>query len=144
MPDSGIAMTQDRTLLEDFLAALRDEQSALLERDVDRLGALVERKLACARRLEAEASPGLGDALRDTQARLRRGDAPAGEGAGALYALVREAAELNRVNGVLIDQQLGQVRLSLARIEPATGQRSLYGSDGQGRFGTPGRSFGAA
>ena len=133
----------DRTLLDAFVVALRTEREALLDQRTDDLANLADRKLACAQALEQHASPALAGMLRDTHARARRGEAPLEENAGVVYQLVREAAELNRVNGSLIAQQLGRIRLSLSRIEPVSAARQLYGRDGQGRFSGMGRSFGA-
>ncbi|MDE3012413.1 MAG: flagellar export chaperone FlgN, partial [Pseudomonadota bacterium] len=114
------------------------------ENRTDDLAVLADRKLACAQRLEQSASPAFAALLRDAQQRSRMGLAPAGADQGQLWLLLREAAELNRTNGVLIDQHLKQVRLSLARIEPVSPTRQLYGRDGQGNAGTRGRSFGSA
>lgn len=144
VPERLDGTISERGLLEEFLAALRAEQQALTERRTDDLALLADRKLACAQRLEQSASPAFASMLRDAQQRSRSGLAPASADQGELWQLLREAAELNRTNGVLIDQHLKQVRLSLARIEPVSPTRQLYGRDGQGNAAARGRSFGSA
>lgn len=143
VPEALSATAAERSLLEEFLAALRAEHEALSERRTDDLSALADRKLACAQRLEQSASPAFRAMLRDTQQRTRRGEAAASTPDGQLWLLLREAAELNRTNGILIDQHLKQVRLSLAHIDPVSPTRQLYGRDGQGSGKSPGRSFGS-
>jgi flagellar biosynthesis/type III secretory pathway chaperone len=134
----------DLALLEAFAAALQAEHDALVANRTDDLAVLADHKLDCAQRLEREATPAFAAALRETQARLQRGAAPASADDGALHQRLRQAAELNRLNGRLIDQHLNRVRLSLARIEPVSPTRQLYGRDGQGQGSPLGRSFGAA
>ena len=134
----------DRQLLEEFLLALREEQAALTAGNTEALRPLADRKIAIARKIESQTSSELAPALRDTEYRMRRGEPAANAECAALHRMTREANELNRVNGVLIDQQLGQIRLSLSRIDPVSPTRQLYGRDGQGQGNGRGRSFGAA
>lgn len=137
------ATAAERTLLDEFLGALRAERDALSERRTDDLAALADRKLACAQRLEQAASPAFRSMLKATQQRARRGEPAASPQDGEIWQGLREAAELNRTNGILIDQHLKQVRLSLAHIDPVSPTRQLYGRDGQGSSHARGRSFGS-
>ena len=138
------SLHSDRQLLEEFLLALREEQAALTAGNTEALRPLADRKIAIARKIESQTSSELAPALRDTEYRMRRGEPAANAECAALHRMTREANELNRVNGVLIDQQLGQIRLSLSRIDPVSPTRQLYGRDGQGQGNGRGRSFGAA
>ena len=140
---SASAWSADRLLVEEFLSALRAEHDALVAGETDALEGLADRKLACAGRLEREASPGFSAMLRATQAQLRRGEKAAQPEDAELHRLVQQANELNRLNGVLIGQHLGLIRLSLARLDPVSPTRQIYGRDGQGHSNHAGRSFGA-
>ena len=123
---------------------LRAEAEALAARDTERLDLLSGRKREFARRLESQASPALIAGLRATRQRLRNGEPPADSESVHLYALIDEAARLNRSNGAVIAQQLAHVRLSMSRLLPQGTRAGLYGRDGQGRPGGLRRSFGLA
>lgn len=134
----------EHQLLEEFIAALEAEHAALVERRTEDLPELAARKADCGRRLERTAKPEFRKAMQAAQQRRRAGLPAAYPLHTELYEMLRRAAELNRINGALIQQNLSQVRLSLARIEPRHPARQLYGRDGQGRRSLVGRSFGSA
>lgn len=142
VPEALSTRSGERALLQDFIEALRSEHDALVAGRVDDVAELAGRKLDCARRLEDGARPEFLALLRDARQRSRHGMPAANAESTELFGLVRQAAELNRINGALIDQHLKQVRLSLSRIDPVSPTRQLYGRDGQGGSGLRGRSFG--
>ena len=137
-------LAADAARLQAFTAALEAEQQALIDGRTDDLAALSDRKLTCAQDFERSASAAFTALLKDTSQRLQRGLPASSDEALHLHQQVQKAQELNQINGTLIAQHLGQIRLRPSRIEPVNPMRQIYGRDGLGNGSRPGRSFGAA
>lgn len=114
MPAGDDAMLAgiDDSLLERFGTALDAERAALMSGD--------EEQLSRAEREKAS--------LIDTLVTFDRTRAPIA-GADALPRL-RELADKNRLNGLLIAERLGEVQRRRQFFEHAAGRGSVYGRDG--------------
>ncbi len=124
-----------------FLALLRSEQQALVDGDMEALGAVVQKKdeslagllnyaqqrkamfaaLAGGREPQPSENPDFGpgpqgDLLRREWSRV--------------VALSAEAAEVNRVNGTLINQRRQKCDEALAILTASASRQNVYGPDG--------------
>jgi flagella synthesis protein FlgN len=147
-PAAGIASECHAT--RDFIDLLQREQRALQQADVSALFALTNEKTHRMQQLAR-----MNDARNRWLATLdhtgdRSGlehilsDYPAATGVwNDLLQLAEIAVQLNKINGVLIDQRLRYNQQALAVLQAATRQNSgLYGSDGQPRPFSKGRQLG--
>jgi flagella synthesis protein FlgN len=146
-PIAGILANEFATL-RDFVALLKEEQTALVEGKIDALTALTERKSAlatrlndCARRREAALAglglvagrPGMEDWL-DAAAT----DAATRGNWQQLLPLAAEARTLNELNGKLIGTRLQHNQQALAALMGATERAMTYGPDGHTQTKGPG------
>ena len=154
-PIAGILAIELATL-RDFVALLKEEQSALVEGRIDALVALTERKSALATRLNdctrgreaALLSLGLVAGRPGMEAWL---DAAATDAATRgswqqLLPLAAEARALNELNRKLINTRLQNNQQALAALMGATEQAMTYGPDGHSQAKGPsgGRILGSA
>lgn len=151
----ALQLRGEAAAINTFLALLRAEQQALVEGDMEVLGAVVQRKdeslaglLNYAQQRKAmftaiaggrEAQPGespefgpgpQGDLLRREWARLQ--------------SLSAEAAEINRLNGTLINQRRQQCDEALAILTASASRQNVYGPDGSSGRTSFSRSIAAA
>lgn len=124
-----------------FLGLLRAEQQALVEGDMEALGAVVQKK--------DEGLAGLMNYAQQRKAMLaalagghepQAGESPEfGPGApgellrrewSRLLALSAEAAEINRVNGQIINQRRQKCDEALAILTASASRQNVYGPDG--------------
>jgi flagella synthesis protein FlgN len=147
-PVVGIVSECDAT--RDFIDLLQREQRTLQQADVSALVALTNEKthrmqqlaqMADARNRWLATLDHTGD--RSGMERILS-DYPAATSVWKdLLKLAEMAAELNKINGILIDQRLRYNEQALAVLQAATPRNSgLYGSDGQPRPLCGGRQLG--
>lgn len=148
--DPVVGIVYECGATRDFIDLLQREQRTLQQADVTALVALTNEKT---RRMQQLAQ--MADARNRWLATLNHtGDRPGMErilsdypaATGVWKDLLQSAemaAELNKINGVLIDQRLRYNEQALAVLQAATPRNSgLYGSDGQPRPLCGGRQLG--
>ncbi len=136
----ALQLRSEAAAVRGFLGLLGAEQKALIDGDIEAVGAVVKKK--------DEALAGLLNFAAQRKAMLAAlADSPlAGEGNPAfpagpqgeplrrewerLVALSTEAAEINRVNGTLINQRRSQCDQALAILTASASRESVYGPDG--------------
>jgi flagella synthesis protein FlgN len=145
-------ITAERDATQDFIRVLQREQGILQGSDVAALLPLSKEKGSQAQRLVELAGErsrwieSLGYS-RDHAGMERALQAyPAAAGAWRdLLQLAQTASELNKINGILVNQRLRYNRQALAALQGMTqspGLSGLYGSDGQPRLFSGGRRLG--
>lgn len=148
-PIANIVSERDAT--RGFIDLLQREQRTLQQADISALISLTDEKT---RRMQELAQ--MADARNTWLAELGHTDGCGGierilpdypaavEVWRDLLQLAEMAVQLNKINGVLIDQRLRYNQQALAVLQAATSQNSgLYGSDGQPRHLSGGRQLGA-
>lgn len=152
-------MTSPITTLSDeyqritaLVALMQQEQQCLVSADSDGLAAVTAKKSTlvqqmaalAARRHQALGSAGFAASEAGMDAWLDSGiDAAAPPLWRALLERTREAKELNRVNGMLINKQMThtQVVLNAMRTPAGGAAAGFYGPSGQTTFGGPSRRY---
>jgi flagella synthesis protein FlgN len=141
-PATRIAAECDAT--QDFIRLLQREQGILREKDVSELLALSREKGSQAQRLVELA----GERNRWIESlgcshdhagmeRALQGHPEAAEAWSQLLQLAQTASELNKINGILINQRLRYNTQALAALQgpvQSAGLAGLYGADGQPRL----------
>jgi flagellar biosynthesis protein FlgN len=149
-PATRIAAERDAT--QDFIRLLQREQGILQESDVSELLALSREKGNQAQRLVELAGErnrwieSLG-CSRDHEGMQRalEGYPAAAEAWHDLLQLAQIAGELNKINGILVNQRLRYNTQALAALQgtvQSAGLAGLYGADGQPRLFKGGRRLG--
>lgn len=146
-PPAGIARERDAT--RDFIDVLEREQHALQQADVALLPSLEKEKAQQAQQLAqlAEARNQWLAKLGYTRDRtgMERGletFPAAAEAWQELLQLAETASQLNKINGILINQRLRYNQQALSVLQAATRGTGLYGADGQPRLFSAGRQLG--
>lgn len=142
-------LTAEQAALREFVQLLQSEQSTLVSIDTDQLlffsdqkSGLIARLATMARqRRELQAALGFGG---EVEHWLKANLPAALNGWHELQQLAREAQELNRVNGELIQVRLRHTQQALTALTAASNSASLYGADGQTHHVGGGRILGAA
>lgn len=122
--------------LEAFLELLREESLALAAGDAERLGGLTARRETASRQLLAlwgDLADRLGLPADSTLAALRdraRDGKPPGEDWRKLERLAAEAAQLNRVNGRLLEEQMRRTQIAMQVLQNAAASHGLYDAGG--------------
>jgi flagella synthesis protein FlgN len=147
-PIAGIASERDAT--RDFIDLLQREQRTLQQADISALISLTKEKtdrtqqlarMADVRNRWLTAFGYTGDCFSIEHA--LPDDPAAADVWKDLLQLAEMAVQLNKINGVLIDQRLRYNQQALAVLQAATLQNSgLYGSDGQPQSFSGGRQLG--
>jgi flagellar biosynthesis protein FlgN len=145
------SLRQEHKALVALLTVMKLEQQQLVAARIDGLPALTAEKSQLVAQLttlasERHAALGAAGFARQEagmQAWLDRG---ADSGAGALWqevlGLTREAKELNRVNGILINKHMSHNQSALNALRaPTQAGSSLYGPSGQATNGAASRRF---
>jgi flagella synthesis protein FlgN len=149
-PDATLAT--ERQLIESLTSLLRDEQRMLVEADTDGLAVLTPQKAECVRQLGEQAAlrhQALGAAGVDaSEAGMEpwlaaNGSPEARASWEQLLEATREAKELNRVNGMLINKHMAhnQQMLEALRTTAAGADTTMYGPGGEKIAGGPSRRF---
>ncbi|MBN9125552.1 MAG: flagellar biosynthesis protein FlgN [Nitrosospira sp. 56-18] len=149
-PATRIAAERDAT--QDFIHLLQREQGILQEKDVSELLALSREKGSQAQRLVELASErnrwieSLGCSHDHAgMERALQGCPEAAQAWSQLLQLAQAASELNKINGILVNQRLRYNTQALAALQgpvQSAGLSGLYGSDGQPRLFKGGRRLG--
>ncbi|MEN3293500.1 MAG: flagellar biosynthesis protein FlgN [Burkholderiales bacterium] len=132
---------EEREAVHSLLELLRQEQTHLIDADVDGLAKVTEQKAKTAthmsdlakRRHHMLSAAGFDATESGMQAWI---DSPASSTADreswkVLLELAQSAKELNRVNGLLISQHMGRNQSALNVLHGAQGGGSFYGPNGQ-------------
>ncbi|HYD61022.1 MAG TPA: flagellar protein FlgN [Noviherbaspirillum sp.] len=123
-----------------LLEVLKQEQSHLINADVDELAKLTEEKTKIVVRMgelaqnrhHALAGAGFDASETGMQKWVDGGSNPAaGKSWKELLELAREAKELNRVNGLLIGQHMGRNQAALNILHGTPQGGAMYGPNGQ-------------
>jgi flagella synthesis protein FlgN len=147
----GATLRDEQQLIQAMVALMKTEQQLLVKADADGLDKVVPEKLQLAQqaaalarlRHRALAAAGFPAAETGMEPWLAVGGS---DDARALWdrllELTREAKELNRVNGMLINKQLAHTQGSLNALRgPAAGAAGVYGKSGQTVATGPSRRF---
>jgi flagella synthesis protein FlgN len=145
-------LPDERRLIDSLLELMTQEQQFLVGADGDGLAALTPQKAGlvqqmaelAGRRHQALGAAGFGASEAGMQDWLAgRGDAAARRMWDELLERTREAKELNRVNGMLINKQMmnTQVVLNAMRTPAGGADAGVYGPGGQTSAGGPSRRY---
>jgi flagellar biosynthesis protein FlgN len=147
----GATLRDEQQVIGSIVELMKTEQQLLIGADADGLSTITPNKLQLAQRAatlsrvrhkalaaagfpagEAGMEPWLAEAGNDElRAEWNR-----------LLDLTRAAKELNRVNGMLVNRQLGQAQAALNELRgPAGNAAGVYGPGGQTMSTGPGRRF---
>lgn len=139
VPGAGLAGEQQAA--SKLLQLLKQEQAALVDADVERLSTLTGEKAKLAAQMSelAKQRHGLLDAAgfeaseAGMKAWLESAHASAADRKAwnDLLALVHEANELNRVNGLLIGQHIARNQAALNILQGNAENGGMYGPNGQ-------------
>jgi len=146
----GATLRDEQQVIGSIVELMKTEQQLLISADADGLSTITPNKLQLAQRAA-------------TLARVRhKALAAAGFGAGEagmepwlavggsdeqrqdwnrLLDLTRAAKELNRVNGMLVNRQLGQAQAALGALRGTGSAAGVYGPGGQTVSTGPSRRF---
>lgn len=137
----GATLADEQQAANSLLQLLRQEQAALVDADVERLSNLTGEKARLAAQMSQLAKQRhalLGAAGFDaSEAGMQdwlnsaRASAADGKAWSALLALVQEANELNRVNGLLIGQHIARNQAALNILQGNAENGGMYGPNGQ-------------
>jgi flagellar biosynthesis protein FlgN len=142
----------EQQLVSSLLDLMKQEQQCLIGADIDGLNAITPRKaelmneLAVLANQRHQALTAAGFAAEETGMQEWVAQA-ANRGAGAaweqLLQLTREAKEVNRLNGTLINKQMthNQNLINAMRQPANAGDAAVYGPTGQTAPGGPSRRF---
>jgi flagella synthesis protein FlgN len=137
----GASLAQEYQAAQALLAVLRQEQKRLLEADAESLTALLAEKSRVAahigelalgrhRALAGAGFDGNETGMRAWITRLAA-DSDIAQSWNQLLELAREAKEINRINGLLINRQLARNQAALNVLQGVGQNANLYGPDGQ-------------
>ncbi|QBE64822.1 flagella synthesis protein FlgN [Pseudoduganella lutea] len=132
-------LREEQCLITELLDILKDEQQSLVAADIDRLSALTPRK--------SEVLTHMGVLARERHDALGQAGCEAREAGmetwlcahgtpddralwNTLLAQTREAKELNRLNGMLINKQLSHTQGALQALRPPSPAGNVYGPSG--------------
>lgn len=147
----GATLRDEQQVIGSIVELMKTEQQLLIRADTDGLSTLTPNKLQLAQRVATLS--------RVRHKALAAAGFPAGEAGmepwlavggntahrvewDRLLELTREAKELNRVNGMLVNRQLGQAQAALGELRgPNAGAAGVYGKGGQTLSAGPSRRF---
>ncbi|MDP1672441.1 MAG: flagellar protein FlgN [Burkholderiales bacterium] len=152
---TAATLREERIATQGFLELLQLEQECLLTGDADAIGAHIENKSACLRKLAGYAERRcrflLGQQLSPDRPGMEQWLANAGESAAIaaaewqqLLEATRLAREVNETNGSLIAVRIQSNQQALAVLTAAASGAGLYGRDGQASGNRDSRRLGAA
>ncbi|ALK98541.1 hypothetical protein AB595_08400 [Massilia sp. WF1] len=146
----GATLRDEQQLIGSIVALMKTEQQFLVSADADGLATLTPQKLQLAqkaaelsrlrhRALAAAGFPALETGMEPWLAVSGNDDLR--NQWNRLLELTREAKELNRVNGMLVNRQLAHTQNALNELRPATAGAGVYGPGGQAMSSGPSRRF---
>jgi flagella synthesis protein FlgN len=146
----GATLRDEQQLIGSIVELMKTEQQFLVSADADGLSSINPKKLQLAQKM-AELSRlrhrALGAAgFQATEAGMEPWLAVGGNDElrslwNQLLALTREAKELNRVNGMLVNKQMAHTQGMLNALRPAAAGAGVYGPGGQSMPSGPSRRF---
>jgi flagella synthesis protein FlgN len=147
----GATLRDEQQVIGSIVELMKTEQQLLISADADGLSTITPNKLQLAQRAatlsrvrhKALAAAGFpaGEAGMEPWLAVG-GNAEQRDAWNRLLELTREAKELNRVNGMLVNRQLGQTQAALAELRgPAAAAAGVYGPGGQTVGTGPSRKF---
>jgi flagella synthesis protein FlgN len=147
----GATLRDEQQVIASILELMKTEQQLLISADADGLSTITPNKLQLAQRAatlsrvrhKALAAAGFpaGEAGMEPWLAVGGNDEQRAEW-DRLLELTREAKELNRVNGMLVNRQLGQAQAALNELRgPAGNAAGVYGPGGQTMSTGPSRRF---
>lgn len=134
------SLGEEHAAMSSLLALIQQEQAQLVVMDVDTLSDLTARKNLLVNRIAGlsakrhQALAAAGCAAREDGMTAWLAQNAAGDAAALwsdLLAMTREAKELNRINGMLINKHLVHTQSALQALRPAAAGASTYGPSGQ-------------
>jgi len=134
------SLREEHKAMELLLTLMKQEQQHLIAADIDSLTALTAQKTALVQQMAGLASARHGAlAAAGFPAReegmdawlAASGDATAAPLWTRVLAQTREAKELNRVNGMLINKHMAHAQGALNAMRPAAQSGAIYGPSGQ-------------
>lgn len=150
MASPGATLRDEQQLITSILEMMKQEQQLLVSADADGLSTLTPEKLKLAQKaaelsrirhkaLGAAGFPALEAGMEPWLA--ASGDAAVRADWECLLELARQAKELNRVNGMLVNKQLAQTTGTLNAIRGGSPAGGVYGASGQTLSSGPSRRF---
>ncbi|TWI64571.1 flagella synthesis protein FlgN [Pseudoduganella lurida] len=145
-----LVLREELRLITSLLDILKEEQQSLVAADIDKLSALTPQKSDLIGRMAAlsgERHAALGEAgFEAREAGMETWLAAHGTPEdGSLWQQVlaetREAKELNRLNGMLINKQLAHTQSGLQALRPPAQTGGVYGPSGRTTPNTTSRGF---
>lgn len=147
----GATLRDEQQLIGSMVELMKTEQQLLVSADADGLSILTPEKLKLAQqaaelsRLRHRALGAAGFVAGEAGMEPWLAVAGSAEARGdwnRLLDLTREAKELNRVNGMLLNKQLAHTQGVLSALRgPANGNASVYGKSGQTMAAGPSKRF---
>jgi flagella synthesis protein FlgN len=133
------SLAEECAVLDKLLQLLRQEQAHLVDADVEALSGLTGEKAQAAARMaelakgrhRALAAAGFEASEAGMQAWIANANADEARAWNALLEQARSAKELNRVNGLLINQHMGRNQAALNVLQGGAQGGSFYGPNGQ-------------
>lgn len=140
------ALHEEHASVDALIALLEEENICLAQGDATKLPPLAERKEALTQRLDhlAQARSAWLPDDASAQRELLEGSGALAKAWQSLKQAAKRAAELNQLNGQIINRRLNNTRDALAILQQASGQNATYGPDGQPQGGSGGRPLGSA
>ena len=142
----------EQHLVSSLLGLMKQEQQCLIDADIDGLNAITPRKavlmneLAVLANQRHQALAAAGFAAEEAGMQewvAEAANSGAGEAWQQLLGLTREAKEVNRLNGMLINKQMthNQNLINAMRQPANAADTAVYGPTGQATPGGPSRRF---
>lgn len=152
MPSPNTTLRDEQQLIGSLIELMKQEQQFLVKADSDGLDTITPQKAELvqqAAQLAGQRHEALGAAgFAAREAGMEDWLAASGDAAARalwldLLELTREAKELNRVNGMLVNKQMTntQVILNAMRTPAGGADAAVYGPSGQAGAGGPSRRF---
>ena len=150
MASPGATLRDEQQLIGSIVELMKSEQQFLVSADADGLASINPKKLQLAQKM-AELSRlrhrALGAAgFSASESGMEPWLAVGGNDElrtqwNRLLELTREAKELNRVNGMLVNKQMGHTQGMLNALRPAAAGAGVYGPGGHTSLGGPSRRY---
>jgi flagella synthesis protein FlgN len=146
----GATLRDEQQLIGSIVELMKSEQQFLVSADADGLSTITPKKLQLAQkaaelsRLRHRALGAAGFAADDSsmEAWLAVGGNDELRGQwNRLLDVARDAKEINRVNGMLVNKQLAHTQGMLNALRPAAAGAGVYGPGGQAMPSGPSRRF---
>ena len=146
----GATLRDEQQVIGSIVELMKTEQQFLISADADGLSTITPNKLQLAQRAatlarvrhKALAAAGFtaGEAGMEPWLAVGGSDEQRQDW-NRLLELTREAKELNRVNGMLVNRQLGQAQAALGALRGTGSAAGVYGPGGQTVSTGPSRRF---